>query len=148
MTSIAPDSSNGWSTPAGGWPTWAWTVPYLGEQQPKASRLEPIESGANCQRYAYAVLGLFGISVPPHRSSELWEDPSFLHPGRGAARPLDLVLFNQERGAWGAHVALYMADNQLLHLCAEIGRPVVWGWEDFATRARYASVVGLVRPAR
>jgi hypothetical protein len=29
--------------------------------------------GANCQVFAYGVLGLFGLPCPPLRSSDLWE---------------------------------------------------------------------------
>lgn len=35
-------------------------------------------AGSNCQRYAYAVLRHFGLSVPDHRSSELWADEELL----------------------------------------------------------------------
>ncbi|NNC12851.1 hydrolase [Planctomonas sp. JC2975] len=133
--------------PVGGWPAWATVAPYRYEAHPQASELGGLESGANCQRYAYAVLALFGLHVPPHRSSELWEDQSLEHPDRVDAEDLDLVLFNNSDAAWGAHVAIVMGDD-LLHLCAEEGRPATWSWTDFARRPRYRHVVGLVRAAR
>jgi hypothetical protein len=136
-----------WLRPAGGWPAWVTVAPYRYEAHPQAPGLGGLVCGANCQRYAYAVLALFGLRVPPHRSSELWEDQSLEHPDRVNAEDLDLVLFNDSDDAWGAHVAIVMGD-QLLHLCAEEGRPAIWSWTDFARRPRYEYVVGLVRAAR
>jgi len=119
-------------------------APYRFEAHPQASDSIPLASGANCQRYAYAVLALFDRRVPPHRSSELWEDSTLKHPDRTDAHDLDLVLFNDSDNAWGAHVAIVVGDG-LLHLCAEEGRPAIWSWADFARRPRYEHVVGLVR---
>jgi len=55
-------------------------------------------------------------------------------PHPDSVRPLDLILFNHEPNAWGAHVAVYMANDQLLHLCAEVGQPTTWSWANFAAR--------------
>ena len=134
----------GWPEPEQGWPHWLATVPYAASQHPLAREPLPIAQGANCQRYAYAVLAAFGRQVPPHRSSELWAE-DLEHPA--AAQPFDLALFNADDESWGAHVAVVMGDDELLHLCAEEGRPVVWRWADFASRERYRTLVGLVRPA-
>jgi hypothetical protein len=133
-----------WLSPIGGWPAWVTDAPYRYAAHPQASGSGPMEDGANCQRYAYAVLDLFDRRVLPHRSSELWEDESLAHPDRDDARDLDLVLFNDSGAAWGAHVAV-VAGDQLLHLCAEEGRPALWAWGDFAIRTRYETIVGLVR---
>lgn len=70
MTLSGLDSPVGWPTPAGGWPEWVSTVPHVGNRHPKPTAIAPIEEGANCQRYAYALLDLFGIKVPPHRILE------------------------------------------------------------------------------
>jgi hypothetical protein len=134
--------------PPEGWPNWVVTVPYVGSAHPQSENNAPISVGANCQRFAYAVLGLFGRNLPPHRSSELWEDSTFDHVTRSHIRDLDLVLFNSTADAWGAHVAVALG-GRLLHLCAEAGRPALWQWTDFAARKRYATLVGAVRvPAR
>ncbi|WP_051478638.1 C40 family peptidase [Arthrobacter sp. H5] len=119
-------------------------VPYRGGRHPGAAA-DPITEGANCQRYAYEVLELFGRRVPRHRSSELWLDPSAKTVAHGEVTPLDLVLFNRTAQPYGAHVGLYMAPDRILHLCAEIGIPAVWTWADFASRARYAAFVGAKR---
>ncbi|GAB3537845.1 hypothetical protein GCM10027403_22930 [Arthrobacter tecti] len=58
---------------------------------------------------------------------------------------LDLVLFNKTHDAWGAHVAIYLKGGQLLHLCAEVGHPAIWTYDDFKRRERYRSIVGAVR---
>lgn len=132
------------AVPRSGWPSWATDAPYVAAAFPGAVRSARPEDGANCQVYAYAVLALFGRMVPPHRSSELWDDPSFAHVEPAEARDLDLVLFSTNGAAWGAHVAVAFGPS-LLHLCAEEGRPALWMWEDFAARSRYAAVVGVVR---
>ncbi len=133
--------------PEGGWPDWIFTAHYDGAAHPLAVSLNPPSEGANCQLFAYATVRLFGLTVPPHRSSELWEDGRFAHIGAGDVRRLDLVLFNRSSDAWGAHIAVVVAGG-FLHLCAEVGRPTVWQWSDFAERDRYRAVVGAIRVAR
>ncbi len=121
------------------------TVPYVGKEHPLASTSGPIGAGANCQRYAYAVLAQFGLLVLAVRSSELWTDSRITHVPGGDARPLDLVLFNEGPSVFGAHVGVHMAADQVLHLCAEVGRPVVWAYADFANRVRHRRLLGSVR---
>ena len=121
------------------------TVRYNGSRHPGAAHTDPIETGANCQSFAYAVLSLFGVGVAPHRSSELWDDPSLPHAEAESPEFLDLALFNRGADAWGAHVAVVLSRTQLLHLCAEVGRPALWSWDEFAGRRRYRRLVGVVR---
>ena len=144
VTLTAPDLEHQLLQPPEGWPGWVTTVPYRGEAHPQAPDLPPLHLGANCQRYAYGVVNLFGRQVPPHRSSELWDDQNLTHHGCEDAKDLDLALFNDCDSAWGAHVAVIIGDR-LLHLCAEQGRPALWSWRDFAARPRYTRIVGLVR---
>ena len=103
-----------------------------------------LSAGSNCQRYAYAVLRHFGLSIPDHRSSELWADEEALTTVSDP-EPLDLVLFAASPDPWGAHVGLYIGGSAVLHLCKEIGVPVVWDLTDFAERERYASLIGFKR---
>jgi cell wall-associated NlpC family hydrolase len=103
-----------------------------------------LSAGSNCQRYAYAVLRHFGLSVPDHRSSELWADEELLTTVSDP-QPLDLVLFAASPDPWGAHVGVYIGGGSVLHLCKEIGVPVVWDFTDFAERERYASRIGFKR---
>jgi len=87
----------------------------------------PLADGANCQRYAHAVLDLFGLYVPALRSSELADDPRLIRiEEQRSIRPLDLLLLNESTSTYGAHVGVHLADDHVLHLCAELGRPTVW----------------------
>lgn len=106
-------------------------------------RVPGIAAGANCQLFAYAVLAHFGRQVPAVRSSELWTDPSTVRVD--VPEPLDLVLVNATGDAWGAHVGVWAGPDRVLHLCAEVGSPVVWRRAEFAARERYRTVVGFVR---
>jgi hypothetical protein len=103
-----------------------------------------LSQGSNCQRYAYTVLRHFGLSVPDHRSSELWADEELLTTVTDP-EPLDLVLFAASPDPWGAHVGVYLGEAAVLHLCKEIGVPVVWAFTDFAERERYGSLIGFKR---
>jgi hypothetical protein len=145
------DALRRWPERTPGIPRWVWDARYDGAQHPQAPEPQATagdpdpERGANCQLYAYSVLGLTGRQPPPHRSSDLWDDAGLLHPGLDELEPWDLVLFNRDVDAYGAHVAVCLEGGRLLHLCAEIGRPAVWTWADFAARERYATVIGAVR---
>lgn len=111
-----------------------------------------LAGGANCQRYAYAVLRHFGLLVPPLRSAELWADDRATRRA-GRPRPLDLVLFDGGPATgrppgYGAHVGVHLGPDQVLHLCREAGRPVVWRYADFAARPRYRRFLGAKRVLR
>ena len=103
-----------------------------------------LTEGSNCQRYAYAVLRHFGLSVPDLRSSELWADEELLTTV-SEPEPLDLVLFAANPDPWGAHVGVYLGGVAVLHLCKEVGVPIVWDFNDFAERERYRSLIGFKR---
>lgn len=123
------------------------TVRYVGARFPgsAAVRARPgIGAGTNCQLFAYAVLARFGLVVPPVRSSELWADTD-VTVRVAAPQPLDLMLVNATDAPWGAHVGVWLGDDRVLHLCAELGRPAVWSPADFAARDRYRTLVGFVR---
>ncbi|RKS71007.1 hypothetical protein BZB76_5487 [Actinomadura pelletieri DSM 43383] len=131
-------------------PSEFWDVRYVGARFPgsPAVAAEPgIAAGANCQLFAYQVLMHFGLDAPALRSSELWADTEWT-TRVPAARPLDLVLFNATGDAWGAHVGVWVDDDQVLHLSDEVGYPVVWSMDDFAARARYRTLIGFKRVTR
>ena len=115
-------------------------VPNVGAHSPGAPGVRGIARGANCQLYAYAVLRALGWAVPPLRSSELWADTEATAGGDAEPQPLDLMLFGATDDPFGAHVGLYEGDGRVLHLCEEVGRPVVWTLAEFAARPRYAHV--------
>jgi hypothetical protein len=70
---------------------------------------------ANCQLFAYGVLGLFGLACPPLPSSELWEDTEAAIVAE-LPEPLDLVLFNSTEEPRGAHLGVWMAPDEVFHL--------------------------------
>lgn len=125
-------------------PGWMWAVPYRGDRVPGVALRKTVRDGANCQLWAYAVLGHFGVDVPALRSDELWADERSTlraaHP-----QPLDLVLFNNCDEPYGAHVGVWTG-VAVAHLCREVGRPTVWPVDEFAARARYATCLGYKRP--
>lgn len=127
-----------------------WATRYVGARfpgSPLVAGKPGLADGANCQLFAYEVLRLFGFDPPDLRSSELWADTEFTEQV-AEPRPYDLVLFNATRNPWGAHVGVCADDEQILHLCAEIGHPAVWTWQDFRTRPRYQTLIGAKRMTR
>ena len=122
-------------------------VYYDGRMIPGRHSEVGLAEGSNCQRFAYTVLEHFGLPVPPWRSSELWADTEHTDVVVDP-RPLDLVLFAPSDDAWGAHVGVVTGPGEVLHLCAELGRPAVWTFDDFAVRERYRTRIGFKRVRR
>jgi hypothetical protein len=127
-----------------GLPDSFWTVPYAGRMIPGFRPDVGLSEGANCQRYAYAVLDHFGRHVSPLRSDELWHDTESTCRV-DAWEPLDLLLFSPNHDPFGAHVGLFAGDDKVLHLCAEVGLPALWEVAEFAKRDRYRVVIGAKR---
>lgn len=122
-------------------------VGYVGQMTPGVDPGVDLSKGANCQRFAYAVLREFGTEIPPFRSDELAADKTSTE-SVDHAQPLDLMLFAGSEDPYGAHVGVCIGDDAVLHLCAEPGRPVVWTLEEFEQRPRYRNVVAIKRPIR
>lgn len=125
-------------------------VRYVGARfpgSPAVAACPGLARGANCQLFAYEVLRHFGLGPPPLRSSELWADSETTARVR-EPRPLDLILVNDTNRAWGAHIGVWVDDQYVLHLCAEVGCPAVWPMSEFATRQRYRTLIGFKRVLR
>lgn len=118
-------------------------VPYEGSQIPAGDN--GLGRGANCQRYAYAVLRYFGVELPPYRSSDLWADRVHTQRVEGAFEPLDLVLFGPDDNSFGAHVGLWTGPDGVLHLSKSVGLPAIWSLEQFAQRPEYRVLIGAKR---
>jgi len=103
-----------------------------------------LSGGANCQRFAYAVLAQFGIAPPPFRSSELWADSAYSRVV-SALQPLDLMLFGRRRESHGAHVGVYAGAGQVLHLSALVGHPATWFLSEFPLHEQYVCCIGAKR---
>jgi len=119
-------------------------VRYNGAAHPLA-RAAGLAEGANCQRFVYALLEHFGYRLAPMRSSELWTDCEFTHRAH-RMRPLDILMFNREAKAWGAHLALYVGNQRAIHLSKSVGVPAIWSLSEFAQHQRYKVLVGIKRP--
>lgn len=115
------------------------SVSYNAAQIPDAGH--DLSQGANCQRYAYAVLAHFGLELPSFRSSNLWEDREWTEPVSGF-EPLDLLLFSRDGNAYGAHVAVYAGAGWALHLARSVGLPAQWTLAEFAAREEYRVLIG------
>ncbi|MFD3948286.1 hydrolase [Streptomyces sp. NPDC058579] len=127
-----------------------WTVPHIGSRFPGSAAVTDrpgLAEGANCQLFAYEVLSHFGLTVPPLRSSDLWQDTAAtVHVP--TPQPLDLLLFNSTEDPYGAHVGVSVGSDAVLHLSAEVGSPAVWKLTDFARRLRYRVLIGAKRAIR
>jgi hypothetical protein len=124
-----------------------WEVRYVGARYPGSPVVlarPGLADGANCQLFAYEVLRHFGYDPPDLRSSELWDDIESTQRVV-APRPLDLVLVNSSKDPWGAHMGVWAGDDQVLHLCAETGKPALWNLAQFAARPSYRELVGYKR---
>jgi hypothetical protein len=121
-----------------------WQVPYTLSAGPGCDTPPSWLDGANCQRFAYGVLALFGLACPPLRSSDLWDDQASttIVPD---PEPLALALYNKTTDPFGAHGAVWMAPGEILHLCHAAGVPVIWSPAMFAARPRYATLIGFKR---
>ena len=117
-------------------------VPYDGSRIPDGRH--DLLGGANCQRYAYAVLAHFGVDLPPWRSSELWADNDRTQVVF-VFEPLDLLLFSRDAEPFGAHVAVYAGAGQALHLAKSVGEPAMWSLAEFAAREEYRVLIGAKR---
>lgn len=119
-------------------------VTYKGAHYPGSSRTNGLEGGANCQVFAYELLRHHGITVPDLRSSDLWEDTQYTQQVTDL-QPLDLLLWNKTDNAWGAHVGVYLGENQAIHLSKENGTAVIWPLKQFLEQAVYQVFIGAKR---
>ena len=120
------------------------TISYDTAHDPDAATLMGIETGANCQNFAYELLRHFGRYVPNLRSSNLWDDTEHTTV-TDQYQPLDLLLFNRTRNAWGAHVAVYVGNDRAIHLSRRIGLAVVWPLAQFTGLPEYRVLIGAKR---
>ncbi|GLR89621.1 hypothetical protein [Bradyrhizobium iriomotense] len=124
-----------------------WHIRYDTAHDPNSPTLPDIESGANCQNFAYELLRHFGRYVPNLRSSNLREDTVYTVPVDDH-QPLDLLLFNSTSVAWGAHIAVYVGNDRAIHLSRRVGVATVWPLAQFAQRPEYRVLVGAKRAMR
>jgi lipoprotein Spr len=121
-----------------------WKIPYDTAHDPDSATLLGIETGANCQNFAYELLRHFGRHVPNLRSSNLWDDTEHTVVA-GTYQPLDLLLFGRTRKAWGGHVAVYVGDDRAIHLSRRVGIAAVWTLAQFTADPEYRVLIGAKR---
>lgn len=122
-------------------------MPYVVARFPGAPDDGGIEAGANCQRFAYALLRHNGRTISDFRSSDLWEDSCETFVVE-TLEPLDLLLFNRALEPWGAHVAVFLGEDRAVHLARHIGKPAIWPLAQFAEEPRYCCFIGAKRTRR
>ncbi len=125
-------------------PSHFFAVSYNGDCYPGATGVSGLARGANCQHFAYELLRYFGKKIPDFRSSELWEDEQYTFRV-ASLEPLDLVLYHSEERAWGAHLGVFLGDDQIIHLSKELNHPVIWTHEHFLRTPRYRCYLGAKR---
>jgi cell wall-associated NlpC family hydrolase len=121
-----------------------WNVPYNAAYYPGAPGLNGLESGANCQHFAYSLLRHFGLIVPEFRSSDLWADTTYTRQV-DTLELLDLLLWNSTPKAWGAHVGVYLGEQQVIHLAKSVGKPAIWSMGTFGLEPTYQYFIGAKR---
>ena len=120
-------------------------VTYNPKHFPGASGTNGIEGGANCQQFAYELLRHYGKSLPNFRSSELWEDDKYTQKVEAPFEPLDLLLWHKHADPFGAHVGVYIGEEQAIHLASYLKKPVVWHLNRFPQEDRYKIFIGAKR---
>lgn len=122
-----------------------WLVRYNGLRYPGAPGDRGLESGANCQRFAYEVLRHFGLNLPDLRSCDLWDDTEVTEYVSTNHQPLDLLLWSRTGATYGAHVGVYLGDERAVHLSKRVGVPAVWPLAKFERFPEYLVFIGAKR---
>lgn len=118
------------------------TIKYNGRIIPNGKTHDLFKVGANCQVFAYYLLRSYGFVVPDFRSSELWADREFSELITDNYQPLDILFFHKKNESYGAHIAVYIGNNQAIHLSKKIGTPVIWTLDTFFEYPRYTFLLG------
>ncbi|EAY28088.1 NlpC/P60 family protein [Microscilla marina] len=119
-------------------------VTYQGAHYPGSPKVNGLQGGANCQVFAYELLRHHGLKVPDFRSSDLWEDT--IHTQQVThLQPLDILLWNKTPNSWGAHVGVYIGNNQAVHLSKVNHTAVIWTLEHFLEQPAYKVFIGAKR---
>ncbi len=117
---------------------------YDGSRYPGSGVCAGLEKGANCQYFAYELLGHFGLAIPDLRSSNLWEDEEYTLKVE-SFEPLDILFFNKDSESYGAHLGVYIGSDKVIHLSKQVGYPTVWDLKDFQNNPNYKVLLGAKR---
>ena len=122
-------------------PSWYMDIRYNGKVIPNGQKHNMLENGANCQVFAYALLRLNDKVVPDLRSKELWEDQGLSETVK-TFEPLDILFFKKDDNPWGAHVGVYIGNDQVIHLAKKQEYPVIWDLDKFQEFDEYKVLIG------
>jgi cell wall-associated NlpC family hydrolase len=92
------------------------SVKYNYDRYPGVEDQSNFSHGANCQVFSYELLAVNGVQAPNLRSSNIWEDSKYTLKVEGDLKPLDLLLFNSTSDPYGAHMAVSLGGEDLIHL--------------------------------
>lgn len=126
-------------------PSWLLKVKYNGRIIPNGKPHDIAIVGANCQVFAIHLLREYNVFVPEFRSSELWEDTEYSEKIMDDFQPLDLLFFHKKKNAYGAHIAIFIGDNQVVHSAKKNGFPVIWNLDTFFEHPEYQFLLGAKR---
>lgn len=120
------------------------TMSWDGSVHPETVGEGALHDRANCQVFVYEVLRFFGRRVPRLSAAEFWVDDKHTQ-GVEQPEPLDVLLFAGTTDPSNAHFGVYLGQESVLHLCQELGHPIVWKMSEFSRRERYSVLVGIKR---
>jgi hypothetical protein len=123
-------------------PDWLMEIKYNGQIIPNGITYDIATTGANCQVFAYYLLRSNQLIVPEYRSSELWADMKFSKVITDNFELFDILFFHRVDEAYGAHIAIYLGNNQAIHLSKKIGKPVIWNINTFLEDPKYKFLLG------
>ncbi len=123
-------------------PPWMMNIKYNPRIIPNGKEQDIISNGANCQVFAYHLLRHNNRIVPDFRSSELWDDDKFSIRITEDYQPLDVLFFHRKQEAYGAHIGVFIGNNQVIHNAKKIGLPIIWELNTFFEYPDYQFLLG------
>lgn len=124
-------------------PDWSFDVKYNYNVNPENPETDLLKTGSNCQVFAYELLRLNGKNVPNLWSDQMWNDREFSYPvDKYPFEPLDLLFFNRTSNLHGAHVGIYIGNNEVIHNSRKVGNVSIWKLEDFKSIDKYKVLIG------
>ena len=119
-------------------------VQYNSSRIPGVENQEDLSLGANCQVFAYAFLRYHGIQIPNFRSSNLWEDNVYTEKV-SQFRKFDLMLYHKHPNSFGAHVGVFIGNDQVFHLSKSNGVPKIELHHSLMQQEKYQCFIGAKR---
>jgi len=116
-------------------------INYNSAVKPQSSYSKDLVDGANCQIFVYSILRFYKYEIPDLKSSELWDDELFTCKVN-EYQDFDILLYNNKNNAWGAHLALFIGDNKVIHLSKAVGKPETIDYQKLRERETYKYLLG------